>query len=344
MPRARHHLNQDSRIRAVTLLQQGLSQRNVANRLRVSRTAIQNLWNRYQETRSVSRRPGSGRNRVTTAREDRFIVRRALQERFTSGPRVQIDLQQYSNTVVSAQTVRNRLREVGIRSRRKVRKPKLSAGHRAARLRWAREHLHWTNEEWGWVLFTDECKVKFDSDDRRVRVFRRTGERFESSCIQEADLHGGPSVMVWGGISARGKTDLVFLVDGTVTSQLYVDNVVIPHVIPFAERTGPNFILMHDNARPHTARATREALHASRIQVLDWPAISPDFNPIEHVWDYLKREVKSQKDQVNTQQQLMQALTAAWGRIPADRIPTLIDSMPNRLQACVTSRGGHTRY
>lgn len=168
MPRVRHHLGQELRIRAVTLLKEGLSQRSVANRLQVSRRAIQNLWSRYQETGNLSRRPGSGRQRSTTVREDRFIARTALQERFTSGPRVQMDLQEYSNTVVSAQTIHNRLREVQIRSRRKVRKPKLSSGHRAARLRWAREHLHWTDEEWKCVLFSDECKVKFESDDRRI--------------------------------------------------------------------------------------------------------------------------------------------------------------------------------
>lgn len=150
--------------------------------------------------------------------------------------------------------------------------------------------------------------------------------------------------MVWGGISSRGKTDLVFLVDETVTSQLCVDNVIVPHVLPFSERTGPNFIFMHDNASSHTARATVEVLQAAGIRVLSWPAISPDFNPIEHAWDYLKREIKTLKDQIQTQDQLMEALTAAWNRIPEERIHVLIQSMPRRVQSCVTDRGGHSRY
>lgn len=104
--------------------------------------------------------------------------------------------------------------------------------------------------------------------------------------------------MVWGGISSRGKTDLVFLVDETVTSQLCVDNVIVPHVLPFSERTGPNFIFMHDNASSHTARATVEVLQAAGIRVLSWPAISPDFNPIEHARGYLKKEIKTLKNQI----------------------------------------------
>ncbi|CAH2104469.1 unnamed protein product [Euphydryas editha] len=73
-------------------------------------------------------------------------------------------------------------------------------------------------EEWRKVLYTDECKLKFSSDDRRMQVWRKSRERFSDPCIHERDKYGGPNVMVWLGISLQGKTELIFLNEGTVTS------------------------------------------------------------------------------------------------------------------------------
>ena len=49
---------------------------------------------------------------------------------------------------------------------------------------------------------------------------------------------------------------------------------------------------MHDNARPHVARICRQFLNRNNINILPWPAVSPDMNPIEHIWDYLGRKVR----------------------------------------------------
>lgn len=162
--------------------------------------------------------------------------------------------------------------------RRLVRIP-LTSTHRANRLLFARQHLTWDIRDWSTVLFTYECKVNFFSDDRRISLWRSEGERFSVVCIHESDRFGGLNNTLWGGISMSGRTELVILNEGTTAVQHYVEVVIWPLVVPHAQKIGARFYLMHDNARAHSARTTREALQETGIKVLPWPANSTNRIP-----------------------------------------------------------------
>ena len=73
---------------------------------------------------------------------------------------------------------------------------------------------------------------------------------------------------------------------------------------------------MHDNARPHTGRCVREFLKEVNIQTLEWPALSPDMNPIEYLWDQLKRRVCARVPAPQTVAELKMALEEEWEAIP----------------------------
>ena len=147
--------------------------------------------------------------------------------------------------------------------------------------------------------------------------------------------------MVWGGIIGRRKTNLI-VVQGNLNAQGYINLILQPEAVPFLHRHGPA-ILMHDNARPHVARICRQFLNINNVNVLPWPAVSPDMNPNEHIWDYLGRKVRAIGDVYNLGD-LENALIQDWNNIPNVVIRHYVRSMRGRLAACINSQGGHTRY
>ncbi|KAI3377208.1 hypothetical protein L3Q82_009119 [Scortum barcoo] len=185
-------------------------------------------------------------------------------------------LQQATNVHVSAQTVRNRLHEGGMRARRPQVGVVLTAQHRAGRLAFAREHQDWQIRHWRPVLFTDESRFTLSTCDRRDRVWRRRGERSAACNILQHDRFGSGSVMVWGGISLGGRTALHVLARGSLTAIRYRDEILRPLVRPYAGAVGPGFLLMQDNARPHVAGVCQQFLQDEGIDAMDWPLpVSP---------------------------------------------------------------------
>ena len=180
--------------------------------------------------------------------------------------------------------------------------------------------------------------------DGRARVYRRPGERFNQACIEEKVPYGGGSVLVWAGISFESRTELVLIENGSLTSVRYVENILNEYVGPFMATLGADAVFIHDNARPHTGRIVRNYLQEVNINCMEWPARSPDLNPIEHAWDEHGRCVRQRNPPPITLRELKTALIEEWENIPQNRIRNLVYSMPNRITAVMSARGGNTNY
>lgn len=328
----------------VALLEQGLSQRVVAAQLRLSQSAVSRVYRRFRETGAFNRRPRTSRHRCTSDRDDRFIVSTSLRNRHLTGVDVQQQLRRVRGVAVSEWTVRRRLKAANLTPKRAATGPKLTAAHRQARLQFAREHINWTIAQWQSVLFTDECRMCLHGNDRRARVYRLPGERFAQCCF----AFGGGSCMMWAGISLEGKTALVFVPGGGrgggLTADRYIADILLDHVVPYEGFVGEDFILKHDNARCHTARITQQFLNEVGMRTMDWPALSPDLNPIEHLWDQLKRRVRARDPAPSTLGEFKTALLEEWNNISQEDVKKLIRSMKNRLRAVIRARGGNTKY
>ncbi|GFW41992.1 DDE_3 domain-containing protein [Trichonephila clavipes] len=101
---------------------------------------------------------------------------------------------------------------------------------------------------------------------------------------------------------------------------------------------------MDDNVRPHRGNIVDECLQSEDITRMEWPAYSPDLNPIEHVWDMLGRRIAARQPPPTCLPELLRALLDEWCNIPQDQIDNLILSMPRRCKACIASSGRYTPY
>ncbi|KAL3288847.1 hypothetical protein HHI36_003294 [Cryptolaemus montrouzieri] len=172
------------------------------------------------------------------------------------------------NVHISLHTVRNRLREDDIRPRVASIGPRLTREHRVARLQFAREHANWGISEWSNDLFSDESRFCLVSNDRRMPVYGRPGERYQQCNIRQTENFGGGSVVMWGGIYFHGRTELVLVNNRRMTAARYIADILELHVVPFGALIGENFIYMHDNAQPHAARVVTEFLQNAEIDIL----------------------------------------------------------------------------
>ncbi|GFW02777.1 transposable element Tcb2 transposase [Trichonephila clavipes] len=94
---------------------------------------------------------------------------------------------------------------------------------------------------------------------------------------------GGGGVLVYGGISIDGRTDLYIIRDGPLTARRYRDEIIRPIIVPYAAAIGDDLILMDDNCKPPRANLVEDFLFEEGIVRMEWPACFPDMNPIEHV-------------------------------------------------------------
>ncbi len=107
------------------------------------------------------------------------------------------------------------------------------------------------------------------------------------------------------------------------------------------QRLGRRAVFQHDNDPKHTFKTTTALLKKLRVKVMDWPSMSPDLNPIEHLWGILKQKVEERK--VSNIHQLRDVVMEE-KRTPVATCEALVNSMPKGVKAVLENNGGHTKY
>ncbi|GFX71995.1 HTH_Tnp_Tc3_2 domain-containing protein [Trichonephila clavipes] len=176
----------------------------VSEELGIAQSVISRLWQRFQDDGNVSRWYSTGRPRVTTPNEDRYIyiyiylAVTAQRNRRRTASDLSRQLSSATSTTVSRQTVYRRLGHIGLYARRPVGCVPVTATHCRLRLTWRREHALWTPQQWSCVMFSDESRFRLQSDSRRTLIWRAPGTRYHQENTIERHRYGGAGWLALG--------------------------------------------------------------------------------------------------------------------------------------------------
>ena len=226
-------------------------------------------------------------------------------DRQKSAPSVPQEL----GVIISNQTVRCRLHEIGFYRPVTRKGPYMNKARRIKRLNDVKMYENKDMDFWEHILWSDGSKINLFGTDGRNMVWRALNEEFQPACTVPTVEHGIGNVKVSGCFAWNGVGNLM----GHMYKDILENNLFQSAV---KLNLGKNTVFQHDNDPKHTAHIVKNWFNKQRIERLNWPPFSPYMNPIEHLWDEAERRMK--KHQPKNEDQLRRILQAEWEGIGQD--------------------------
>lgn len=327
----------------ISLLGNGYSLRKIEAKTGLSKSTIARVSKEvYPDKENLK----GGRSSLLSTCDCQAIIRQITSSKLDNAVQATKYINNTRTNPVSTQTVRNSLKTEDFCAVIKKKRPLLKKAHRIARLKFARYHQNWTVEDWKRVLWSDETKINRIGSDGRSYVWKKKGEGLSDRTTTPTVKHGGGNnLMVWGSMGWEGVGMLVE-VEGIMDATQYCS--ILDHAVEESfeklEMKEGERIFQQDNDPKHTSKMATKWFEDNNIEVLNWPAQSPDINPIEHLWVHLKKQLNKYENPPKGVFELWERTEEEWNDIPAEACQRLIESMPRRIEAVIKAKGGHTKY
>jgi len=299
----RPRLTERAKIEAISMKKRGCSYGEIAETLGASKSTIHNIIERYNETGNLGERVRSGRPKISTVADDRLLVRIAKKNRRLPSHQLAKQWALSNGSTASPSLVRSRLISIGMEWKAAARKPRLSRKQRLARKNWCSQLKQWNFDTWKRVLFSDEMNIEVDSRKNKVFIRRMAHEKYNSDCILERTKQGSGSIGLWACMGYNG-IGCFKIFDGRLNRWRYIEILEDCLLIYCLKAINNQYfnkmeclitglwsvlngsmtlIFQQDGVPYHRALECFEWFNDFNITTLDWPANSPDLNPIENL-------------------------------------------------------------
>jgi hypothetical protein len=219
---------------------------------------------------------------------------------------------------------------------------------------------HYKDYDFKRVVFSDEKMFRFKCG-WRTGVWRKRGEQYKAQyCIKTTQKSKG--IMVWAAMNSKGEVvvklcpkkmsaagyqEVLSDALGFIKSQRYKPSILHNNSDPIhsPRSTNKKWLFQQDGAAVHRAKTTGRWLRLKGVKQFnagDWPAQSPDLNPIEHLWPCVTRSLQGHI--YTSRNSLWEDVKAAFAAIPPAFVQKLYLSMPARMAAVIEANGSHTKY
>lgn len=309
--------------------QPNASQRAIAKTMKCSRPTVQATIRTYKEYGTVHERPKSGRPPALDDDSLKYLDGIISRHNTTPSHHLATLVTRHTGKKVSSRTVQ-RARK-GVLARHPVHEKLVHSfgeGEKERRVAFARTlltmNLHyvlWSDEKF-WVLSTTG----------RVHWIK-AGESVPTREVASEKA----SLMVWGCVWWGGKSELC-VCERSIDAEYYTE--ILAAYLQPAMPDSSRYLFQQDNAGPHKAKKTIKWLSDNAVRLLqDWPAYSPDLNPIEHVWSWMVTFVNGEAP--TNKRELETAVLKAWDNLPQSVIQGYIGHLNAVCQQIIAAGGDH---
>jgi transposase len=303
----------------------------IARALGVSEGTVRNYLKKWTRGEPVESTRGRGQPRKITSEISSFIGKILQEDSLATARTIASKVQSSKGVTVSSSCVSKHLQKLGYRYSKPKQIPLLTKTHKQHRVEWCRR---FANFDWSKVYFSDETYIALHGTS--PCQWHKKGHR---PTIGKPKY--SPKTLFWGAISMKNRTPLV-AESSTITSVRYQD-MLVKHFLPFSRRTRTrSYFLQQDNAPAHVSKITKAFFKDSKIKTFDWPANSPDLNPIENLWSILKLRVFARKPK--DKNDLMKIAKEEWTSISPQVVQNVIQSMPKRIRQVLDRKGEKCDY